>query len=67
MPVILRLKGSLPVCGFLPLISLPMAFLMVRMVMKTSGPALNKGLAGTALLALVYCLLLSVGLIFAGK
>jgi 1,4-dihydroxy-2-naphthoate octaprenyltransferase len=48
----------------LPLLALPLAAPLVRALVerRDDGPAMNAALAGTARLALVYCLLLAVGL-----
>jgi len=57
-------------CGFastwllLPLASLPLAFLQIRLIWHTSdGPALNNLLAQTAKLSFFFSVLLSIGLI----
>lgn len=47
----------------LPLISLPLAALLVRSVQNESGRALNATLAGTARLSLIVSLLLALGLV----
>jgi 1,4-dihydroxy-2-naphthoate octaprenyltransferase len=47
----------------LPLLTLPMAAPLVRSVRREQGRALNKTLAGTARLSLVYSLLLALGLV----
>jgi 1,4-dihydroxy-2-naphthoate polyprenyltransferase len=47
----------------LPLLSLPLAIRLARVVLRdSSGPALNEALAGTAKLSLVYALLFASGL-----
>jgi 1,4-dihydroxy-2-naphthoate octaprenyltransferase len=46
----------------LPLISIPMAMLIARIIYMTEGPALNRALAMTANLSLIFSLLLSIGL-----
>jgi 1,4-dihydroxy-2-naphthoate octaprenyltransferase len=45
----------------LPLLSLPLAWPLVRSILHESGRALNKTLAGTARLSLVFSLLLALG------
>jgi 1,4-dihydroxy-2-naphthoate octaprenyltransferase len=48
----------------LPFLSLPLAGRLVRTIYTTTeGPPLNKALAGTANLALVFCLLFALGLV----
>jgi 1,4-dihydroxy-2-naphthoate octaprenyltransferase len=47
----------------LPLVTLPLAIGLLRTVFTTVGPALNRTLAGTAQLALLYSLALGVGLL----
>jgi 1,4-dihydroxy-2-naphthoate octaprenyltransferase len=48
----------------LPLLALPLAYPLVKTLAgrREDGPAMNAALAGTARLALAYCLLLAVGL-----
>lgn len=48
---------------FLPLLSLPMAVPLIKSMKTENGPNLNKTLAGTARLSLVYSLLLAIGII----
>ena len=47
----------------LPLISIPMAIPVIRIIYTSEGPALNLALAMTANLSLIYSLLLSAGLL----
>jgi len=47
----------------LPLLTLPAAYRMVRMVLTAHGPELNRALAGAAQLAALYAALFSVGLV----
>lgn len=47
----------------LPLVSVPLARKVARVVMTQKGPVLNEALAGTARIALVYSLLLGLGLV----
>ncbi len=48
---------------FLPLLSIPFAGFTIRTVLFEDGVELNKALAGTAKLALIYSLLMAAGLI----
>jgi len=48
---------------WLPLLSLPVSGMLVRSIFTVAGRAYNRQLAGTAMLALVFSLLLSLGLI----
>jgi 1,4-dihydroxy-2-naphthoate octaprenyltransferase len=50
----------------LPLVSLPLAIPLVKALAARheDGPAMNAALAGTARLALVYCLIFAIGLVF---
>lgn len=64
IPVILWLSGRSSAWVILPIASLPSALSLMRCVQPGSdGVALNRALANTAKLALVYSLLLSIGLI----
>ncbi len=49
----------------LPLLSLPIAFRLVQDVRTQTGRALNKTLAGTARLSLIFSILLSLGFVIA--
>lgn len=62
LPVIFWMSGRLPVGALLSLLSLPFAVPVVRMVMTSEGPVLNRALAGTARFALIYSLFLSIGI-----
>jgi 1,4-dihydroxy-2-naphthoate polyprenyltransferase len=58
------IAGSLSAWLLLPLVLLPPAVVLVRMVRThTDGPTLNDALARTGLLQLGFCILLSVGLL----
>jgi 1,4-dihydroxy-2-naphthoate octaprenyltransferase len=58
------LFGPLSAWLLLPLLSLPLAAPRVRVVRtRTDGPSLNEALAGTGRLELVFCVLLSTGLL----
>jgi len=64
IPFILWLGGVSSAWVILPLLSLPLAIYLARLIWKSSGgPVLNEALAHTAKLVLVYSLLLSIGLI----
>ena len=63
----LRFTGAASHWVLLPLLSLPLAVLLVRRIWTdATGTALNRLLAATANLALVFSLLLAAGLIMAG-
>lgn len=49
----------------LPMLSLPLAVMLVRSILTQDGAALNGTLAGTARLSLIFSLLLALGLVFA--
>jgi 1,4-dihydroxy-2-naphthoate polyprenyltransferase len=58
------LFGPLSAWLLLPLLTLPLAFGLVRTVRtRSDGPSLNAALARTGLLQLTFCLLLSAGLL----
>ncbi len=63
--VALVMSRLLPRSALLALLSAPQAVRMVRMIYHERGRALNKTLAGTGRLALIFSLLLAAGLIFA--
>jgi 1,4-dihydroxy-2-naphthoate octaprenyltransferase len=64
IPIILWLSGRMSAWVLLPLISMPTALSLMRLIWKNpEGPILNQALAKTAKLALVYSLLLAIGLI----
>lgn len=64
IPIILWLSDRMSAWVLLPLISVPMAVWLMRLIWKNpDGPILNQALAKTAKLALVYSLLLAIGLI----
>jgi len=62
--VALVLSRMMPLGALLALLSVPLAVRMVRMIYHERGRALNKTLAGTGQLALIFSLLLAAGLIF---
>jgi 1,4-dihydroxy-2-naphthoate polyprenyltransferase len=48
----------------LPLLAVPLAIPIVRTVRtRTDGPSLNQALAGTGMLQLMFCVLLSAGIL----
>ena len=64
IPIILWLSGWMSAWVMLPLISLPTALSLMHLIWKNpADPILNQALAKTAKLALIYSLLLSIGLI----
>jgi 1,4-dihydroxy-2-naphthoate octaprenyltransferase len=64
IPIILWLSDRMSAWVLLPLISVPMAVSLMRLIWKNPDvPILNQALAKTAKLALVYSLLLAIGLI----
>lgn len=62
LPILFWLLERLPVGALLSMLSLPLAVPMVRMVMKSEGQVLNQALRGTARIALIYSLFLSIGI-----
>jgi len=60
---VLYFVGGFGVGIFLPVISLPLAIPLVHAIYEQQGRELNKSLAGTARLALVFCILMAVGVI----
>lgn len=64
MPPLFLATGVRGALILLPLLSLPLAFPLVRTLAtrRGDGPAMNAALAGTARLALLYCLLFAIGL-----
>lgn len=63
-PIVLWLAGRLSAWMLLPWLSLPLAIQLTRTLYRTTeGSDLNKALAGTARLDLVFGLLLTVGLL----
>lgn len=63
-PIYLFISGKVSTLVLLTLVSLPMAVFQCRIICREEGRELNKGLAGTAQLTLVFCLLFSIGLAF---
>jgi 1,4-dihydroxy-2-naphthoate octaprenyltransferase len=58
------LLGSLSPWLLLPWLALPLAVPLVRTVReRTDGPSLNRALAGTGMLQLAFCVLLSAGIL----
>ena len=65
VPLVACLVGDYPAWILLPLLSLPLGVRSVKMIYTTSGKALNEGLGRTAMLALIFSLLLAIGLVAA--
>jgi len=63
VPVVLVLLGMIPVYCLLVLLSLPIAYPTLKLILTQQGRTLNQGLAGTARLTFLFCLLLSIGLL----
>ncbi len=63
VPLIMWLSGLSNLWVLLAWLSLPMVPALVRLILHEKGRILNKGLAGTARLELVFSLLFSVGLV----
>jgi 1,4-dihydroxy-2-naphthoate polyprenyltransferase len=58
------LAGSLSAWVLLPLATLPLARPLIRVVAtRTDGPSLNRALGRTGMLQLVFCVLLSAGVL----
>jgi 1,4-dihydroxy-2-naphthoate octaprenyltransferase len=63
-PPALFLTGVFGAAIFLPLLTLPIAWPLVKRIGCDTGAALNELLSGTARLSLLYSLLFSVGLVY---
>ena len=63
LPLLAWLLNQMPFTGLATWLSIPLALPLIRAIHHDNGRALNKTLAGTARLELVYALLLSLGLI----
>ncbi len=63
VPLLMRVTGISTLWTLLAWFSLPLVWPLTRLVFRETGRPLNKALAGTARLELVYGLLFSVGLI----
>jgi 1,4-dihydroxy-2-naphthoate polyprenyltransferase len=63
VPVVLLRSFNQSAWVLLPLLTLPLAVRLVRTVFTTLGPELNRTLAGTAQLALLYSVTLGLGLL----
>lgn len=63
VPIILWLGFDMRPWVLLPLLTIPLAVWQARAVLTVLGPALNKTLAGTARLAVVYAILFAAGII----
>ncbi len=66
VPVVLYLSSDLTGWILLPLLSVPLAVPIMQSVRIAEGASLNRALARTAALALVYSLLFSAGLVMSG-
>lgn len=62
-PLVLWLGGWLDVWALIPWLTLPLAVILVREIGTLEGRALNKTLAGTARLALIFSILFAVGIL----
>jgi 1,4-dihydroxy-2-naphthoate octaprenyltransferase len=62
-PIVLFFADRVSVFALLPLVSLPMAISLSRTICLKEGRLLNQGLADTARLSLIFCLLFSIGLV----
>ena len=63
VPTLLWLTGESSAWVLLPWLALPLALRLVRTIYHAEGPALNKTLAATANLDLVFCVLFATGLV----
>ena len=63
MPAVFLISGGFSGWILLPLISIPLSIPNIIAVHKDKGPPLNRALAKTAALSLVFSLLLSAGLV----
>jgi len=63
LPALWFLSRKFPIWILLPLLSLPLAAVLVNKVRDADGTALNPVLGGTASLSLAYSLLLAVGIV----
>lgn len=64
IPMVIVYSGLLkPIVAVIPLITLPFWIILVKESFANRGQTLNVTLARTALLALLYCILLSIGLL----
>lgn len=63
VPFVLWLGYGFSVWALLPLLSLPLAVQMARLVFTVLGPGLNRGLVGTARLVALYGILFALGLV----
>lgn len=64
-PLLIALSGLLPPWVLLAWLSFPLAVRLARSIHRDTGRVLNRTLAGTGQLELVFCLLLSLGLVLA--
>lgn len=66
IPLVMGLVGVSSFWVLLTWLSVPVALKLIRMIVYEKGSALNKALAGTGQLELIYSLLFSVGLVATG-
>ena len=66
IPLVMGLVGVSSFWVLLTWLSFPVALKLIRMIVYEKGSALNKALAGTGQLELIYSLLFSVGLVATG-
>ena len=64
VPVIMQFSGKVSPWILLSFLSLPLALPLIREIFSQKGKTLNKTLAGTARLALLYAVFFSLGYIF---
>jgi 1,4-dihydroxy-2-naphthoate octaprenyltransferase len=62
----LWMRGMIPAWGLLPGVTIPGAIFWLGFMARNKGKALNKALAGTGQLELVYALLFALGMILSG-
>jgi 1,4-dihydroxy-2-naphthoate polyprenyltransferase len=63
VPPLMLLTDTTGIYILLPLLTLPMAWALIKRIENEKGSLLNELLAGTAKLSLFYSLLFSVGLV----
>ncbi len=66
IPLLLWFRGSLNCWGFLPWLTIPLAVYWGIFIRKSTGRNLNKALAGSGQLELIYALLFAIGMVLAG-
>ncbi|NIM96173.1 MAG: 1,4-dihydroxy-2-naphthoate polyprenyltransferase [Anaerolineales bacterium] len=63
VPLVVILKGWVNAWALIPLLSVPLAVFLVRWIAITEGEPLNRALAGTGQLVLLYGFLFSAGIV----